>query len=78
MNDSSASTKDNVSIASAQSISNASSEGEEDERLVAVALKYVVLYGFVVYFLLAACVQVLPTYVLLFPHISSSLIRSPY
>ncbi|XP_069696226.1 neurobeachin-like protein 1 isoform X2 [Periplaneta americana] len=42
-NDSTASNKDNISIASAQSISNASNEdeldGEEEERLMSIALK---------------------------------------
>jgi hypothetical protein len=44
-NDNSASTKDDMSIASAQSISNASINEDEEERLMSVALKYVALSG---------------------------------
>lgn len=62
-----------MSIASAQSISNASSEGEENERLVAVALKYVASMGL----LLEACMQFSLTCVLYFLVILS-LIISPY
>lgn len=40
-NDSTASNKDDVSIASAQSISNASNDNEEEERLMPVDFKYV-------------------------------------
>lgn len=41
-NDSTGSNKEDVSVASAQSISNASNNNEEEERLLSVGLKYVV------------------------------------